>query len=240
MDHKLQLSIEKQPDDVTCGPTCLQAVYRFFGDSIPIQQIIEDVESFAEGGTLAVMLGCDALRRGYSAVLYTFNLVIFDPTWFGNVDVNLIEKLTTQKQLKDDPKLQAASDAYIEFLKLGGVIRMQDLTGSLIRKYLKRSVPIIAGLSSTYLYQEPREIGFDCRSDDLNGLPSGHFVVLSGYDHVERQVLVADPYLANPISQSHHYAVALDRAVCSILLGIVTYDSNLLVIRPGGRFQEPD
>ena len=184
------------------------------------------------------MLGCDALRRGYSAVIYTFNLVIFDPTWFRNADVNLVEKLSAQKLLKDDPKLQAASDAYIEFLKLGGVIRMQDLTGALIRKYLKCSVPIIAGLSSTYLYQAPREIGIDCRTDDLNGLPCGHFVVLSGYDHVERQVLVADPYLANPISQSHHYAVPLDRAICSILLGIVTYDSNLLIIRPGDNFIE--
>jgi hypothetical protein len=233
MDHKLKFSIEKQPNDITCGPTCLQAVYRYFGNDIPVSQIIDDVESIAEGGTLAVMLGCDALRRGYTAVLYTFNLMIFDPTWFHAPDVNLAEKLAAQKHVKHAFKLQMASDAYIEFLSLGGEIRMEDLTGALIRKYLKRSIPIIAGLSSTYLYQESREIGEDCRSDDLNGEPSGHFVVFSGYDQVERTVLVADPYLSNPISQSHHYAVSLDRAVCSVLLGIVTYDSNLLVIRPG-------
>jgi len=236
MDHKLLLEIEKQPDDISCGPTCLRAVYRYFGDDIPISQIINDVESFDEGGTLAVMLGRDALRRGYSAVLYTFNLLIFDPTWFNNSDVDLKQKLIAQKRVKTDPKLQIASDAYIEFLSLGGVIRMEDLTRTLIRKYLKRSIPIIAGLSSTYLYQESREIGIDGRSDDLEGEPAGHFVVLSGYDQVERQVLVADPYLLNPISGSHHYAVPMDRAVCSILLGIVTYDSNLLIIRPGNPY----
>lgn len=240
MDHKLQLKIERQPDDITCGPTCLQAVYRFFGDEIPVSQIINDVESFADGGgTLAVMLGRDALRRGYTAVLYTYNLVIFDPTWFHNPEVDLREKLIAQKALKSDPKLQLASDAYIEFLSLGGVIRMEDLTRSLIRKYLTRSIPIIAGLSSTYLYQESREIGADGTADDLKGEPAGHFVVLSGYDQVEREILVADPYLPNPISKSHHYAVPLDRAVCSILLGIVTYDSNLLIIRPGNPYQEP-
>lgn len=238
MDYRLPLKIEKQPDDITCGPTCLQAVYHYFGDETSVRQIISDVDSFDEGGTLAVMLGLDALRRGYSAVLYTFNLLIFDPTWFNNPDVNLKEKLIAQKLVKSDPKLQIASDAYIEFLSLGGVIRMEDLTRNLIRKYLTRAIPIIAGLSSTYLYQESREIGVDGRSDDLQGEPSGHFVVLSGYDQVERQVLVADPYLPNPISQSHHYAVPLDRAVCSILLGIVTYDSNLLVIRPGNPYSQ--
>ena len=32
--------------------------------------------------TLAVLLGCHALRRGYEATIYTFNLQVFDPTWF--------------------------------------------------------------------------------------------------------------------------------------------------------------
>ena len=236
MDHKLQFSIEKQPDDITCGPTCLQAVYRYFGDDIPVSQIVDDVVSFDEGGTLAVMLGCDALRRGYSATLYTFNLHVFDPTWFHNAEINLIEKLLAQKEIKKHSKLQMASDAYVEFLSLGGVIRMEDLTGTLIRKYLKRSIPIIAGLSSTYMYQEPREYGVEGTADDLKGEPSGHFVVFCGYDQVERSVLVADPYLPNPIAHTHYYAVSLERAVCSVLLGIVTYDSNLLIIRPGNTF----
>ena len=43
MDHKLKFSIEKQPNDITCGPTCLQAVYRYFGNYIPVSQIIDDV-----------------------------------------------------------------------------------------------------------------------------------------------------------------------------------------------------
>lgn len=236
MYHKLQLSIEKQPDDETCGPTCLQAIYRYFGDDISIGDIVRDVDSFEEGGTLAVMLGCDALRRGFSATIYTFNLHVFDPTWFHSPDVILADKLTAQMALKDHAKLKTASEAYLEYLSLGGVIRMEDLTAPLIRKYLKRSIPVLAGLSSTYLYQEPREFGPECLEDDLRGEPSGHFVVLCGYDPVERSVLVADPFLPNPISHTHHYAVPLDRAVCSILLGIVTYDANLLVIRPGDPF----
>ncbi|MEZ6132626.1 MAG: C39 family peptidase [Planctomycetaceae bacterium] len=234
--HKLQFTIDRQPDEVTCGPTCLQAIYRYFGDTVPLDQIIAETPRFREGGTLAVMLGCHALKRGYHAVIYTYNLQVFDPTWFRNADVDLSERLTAQLAVKPNARLQAASAAYLEFLALGGEIRMEDLTAALIRKYLKRSVPVLAGLSSTYLYQESREVGPDCRADDLAGEPSGHFVVLSGYDPVEGSVLVADPWLPNP-SNAHHYVVGLDRAVCSILLGIVTYDANLLILRPGDPFE---
>ena len=30
------LEIQAQPDDLTCGPTCLHAVYRYFGDDVSI------------------------------------------------------------------------------------------------------------------------------------------------------------------------------------------------------------
>lgn len=239
MSHRLQFRIGNQPDDVTCGPTCLQAIYRYFDDDVSLDEIIRDVTTFDEGGTLAVMLGCHALRRGYNAVIYTFNLQVFDPTWFHDSDasVDLTERLTAQMAAKDHPKLRTASEHYLEFLSLGGVIRMEDLTAGLIRRYLRRGIPVLSGLSSTYLYQESRELQSDGTSDDLQGEPSGHFVVMCGYDQVERSVLVADPFLANPISGTSYYAVNLDRAVCSVLLGIVTYDANLLIIRPGDRFE---
>ena len=30
-----------QPDEVSCGPTCLHSVYRFYGDELPLAQGIE-------------------------------------------------------------------------------------------------------------------------------------------------------------------------------------------------------
>lgn len=53
-----------QPDDTTCGPTSLHAVYNYFGSSLSLHQLISEVRSLEEGGTLAVMLGIDALKRG--------------------------------------------------------------------------------------------------------------------------------------------------------------------------------
>jgi len=237
MDTRLQFEFLKQPDNTTCGPTCLHAVYRYHGDVLPLAQVIDEAPAFEGGGTLAVMLGCHALRRGYDVRIFTFNLQVFDPTWFnaeGHVQdgLKLEEKLQAQMQATSKQKLKQASQHYIEYLRLGGKLRMEDLTGNLIRRYLKQSIPVLTGLSSTYLYRERREIPATSQADDIAGRPSGHFVVLCGYDSVERTVAVADPFHPNPLSANYKYEVSLDRVVCSILLGILTYDANLLIVRP--------
>jgi hypothetical protein len=234
MDTRLQFEILTQPDDTTCGPTCLQAVYNYFGDKIPLDQVIRQVKQLKGGGTLAVLMGCHALKRGYRAKLYTFNLQVFDPTWFKLSPPEMQERLARQMRAKSNPKIRSASLAYLEFLRLGGTIRFEDLTANLIRGLLKRGVPILTGLSATFLYRTAREIeaGNKMLYDDINGEPAGHFVVLCGYDMKTRTALVADPLLPNPISLSQIYPVRLNRLVCAIMLGILTYDANLLIITP--------
>ncbi|MCA9056913.1 MAG: C39 family peptidase [Planctomycetaceae bacterium] len=237
MGHQIHLEIQRQPCNTTCGPTCLHALYRYYEDQVPLEQVIGEAPRLEEGGTLAVMLGGHALRRGYDVTICTFNLQVFDPTWFQRsgetrAGVNLAEKLQQQADAKPRTKTARASKAYIDFLSRGGRIRMEDLTASLLRRYLKQSIPLLTGLSATYLYHESREIGALSQPDDVRGDPSGHFVVLCGYDKEHRNVTIADPWLPNPISTDHHYSVDLDRVICSILLGIVTYDANLLIIQP--------
>jgi hypothetical protein len=234
MESALRFDIAAQPDLTTCGPTCLQAVYRYFGDELPLAHVIEETAKLEEGGTLAVLLGNHALSRGYKGTIYTYNLHVFDPTWFRAGASPLDEQIRAQAEAKQNAKLRVASRAYLEFLRLGGRIRMEDMTGGLLRRYLKRGIPMLTGLSSTYLYSEPREIGDPSVPDDIRGLPQGHFVVLCGYDVKQRAVLVADPLQPNPLAgEARTYTVKLDRLICAIMLGIVTFDANLLVIEPG-------
>jgi hypothetical protein len=232
LETRLHLDILPQPDNQTCGPTCLHAVYRYYGQDIPLEDLIAQSPQLDEGGTLAVLLGCDALRRGFDARMYTYNLRVFDPTWFRPDGPDLSERLVAQMEAKPNVKLKVASEAYLEYLRLGGEIRMTDLHGNLLRKYLTRGHPILTGLSATYLYQSAREFGPDCEEDDVRGYSTGHFVVLCGYDKVTRRVFVADPLLANPHGRDHYYEIELDRVICAILLGVLTYDANLLIIRP--------
>lgn len=232
MDIALPLHIEPQPDDTSCGPTCLHAVYRYYRDSIPLSRVIAATEKLEAGGTLAVFLAGDALRRGYKATMYTYNLQMFDPSWF-QPGVDIADKLRSQAEAHRNSKLRHATRGYLEFLELGGRLRFIDLTPRLIRGILRRNLPILTGLSSTYLYRSRRVHGQDDAPDDVRGAPCGHFVVLAGYHREDRTVLVADPYLPNPMAKGKRfYAVNIDRVICSILLGVLTYDANLLVIHP--------
>jgi hypothetical protein len=221
--------MDAQPDLVTCGPTCLHALYRYYGDPISLAEVVEGVTPLPTGGTLAVSLGRHALERGFRADIRTYNLQIFDPTWFAE-GVDLKERLRAQAAVKFDPKLAHATEAYLAFLELGGRVRYEELQPALIRKLLRKGTPILTGLSATYLYGCARER--DNAYDDVGGEATGHFVVLSGYDRKKNQVRVADPLHDNPRFGSGHYSVGMDRLLSSILLGILTYDANLLIIRP--------
>lgn len=225
-----------QPDETTCGPTCLHAIYRYWGRDEPIEKVIARTQRLEHGGTFAVFLACDALRQGYRTSIYTYNLTVFDPTWFARPGVDIADRLRQQSRAKpDDLRLQHATSGYLEFLELGGRLRFVDLSRYLIRGILRRRLPILTGLSSTCLYRAAREYGPDDQPDDVRGLPAGHFVVIAGYDFAQRKVLVADPYQPNPYGGVHEYWINVHRVVNAVLLGIVTHDANLLVIHPPRR-----
>jgi hypothetical protein len=232
----LPVNMLAQPDAATCGPTCLHALYRYWGREERLQDIIDRTGKFERGGTVAVFLACDALQQGFQATIYTFNLTVFDPTWFfGKADI--VERLLRQRMEKiNDKRVQEVTAGYVEFLRLGGRLRLTDLTRYLLRGLLRRQWPIITGLSSTYLYRAMREYGPKDQADDIRGTPGGHFVVLTGFDRPARTVRVADPYGPHPYGPARDYWLSIDRVVGAILLGIVTHDANLLIIQPpGGR-----
>ncbi|MCF8413518.1 MAG: C39 family peptidase [Melioribacteraceae bacterium] len=228
------IKILQQPNDITCGPTCLHAVYNYYGEPVDIDKIIHEVGSLETGGTLSVMLANHALKQGYDATIYTYNLTVFDPTWFSG-DVNISAKLKEQLKYKKSSKLRAASLEYIEFLRLGGKIKSVDLNPKLLMKFFNKGIPILTGLSATYLYNCSRE--FTNEEDqavyhDTKGYNTGHFVLLSSFDKEKRMVSVSDPYKENPISGEKYYYVDIGRLLNSIMLSINTYDSNLLLITP--------
>lgn len=230
MVSPIEIEVRRQPDDASCGPTCLHAVYEYFGDALPLRTVITEVEPLVTGGTLAVLLALHALRRGYGARIYTYNLQLFDPTWF-RTGVDLSARLEAQAERKADAKLREATRAYLEYLDQGGELRFEELRPELIIGHLQRNRPMLTGLSATYLYGCARERGQTVtRYDDVAGNPVGHFVVLAGYDPAADTVLVADPLHDNPGFRTNVYAVGMQRLLGAILLGVITYDANLLVL----------
>ncbi|MFH2137848.1 MAG: C39 family peptidase [Candidatus Omnitrophota bacterium] len=234
----LKIKIETQPDDFTCGPTSLHAVYNYYRDDISLSEVISKVASLEEeGGTLAVCLGSHALKRGYSATVFSYNPKVFDPTWNSFTSEEIIERLSDQLKYKKGKKFSNATDEYIKFLRSGGKLAFNDLTPALLKYYFDKKIPVLAGLNATYLYQSKREhvgINGNVIEDDLKGTSAGHFVVLCG-EKDSSQVVVADPYKKNPFSPDNYYEVDINRLINSIMLGVITYDANLLIIQPEKR-----
>jgi hypothetical protein len=234
----IDLTIHTQPDDETCGPTCLHAIYTHYGLKLPLEEVIRDVERSFSGGTLAPLLGKHALTQGFDTTIYINNLDVFDPSWFkygkSSRDA-LIAKLEAQMKHKWDKGIVQSSLGYQQYLALGGDVRFRTLSVQLLKAYFKKKIPILTGLSATYLYRSAREhftkegVAF---YDDIRGTPCGHFVILCGYDDQKQHVIVADPHRENPLSHDNYYKVSSTRLINAILLGVLTYDANLLIIQP--------
>ena len=232
VSHQLPVQRFLQPDDVTCGPTCLKKVYHFYGRDVPLEQVLEGVDRDQEGGTLAVNLAIAALGRGFRARIISYNLRLFDPTWARLGREGLIEKLRLRIPHLRDAKSERAARAYVQFLEAGGEMAFVELTPRLLKGILDSNRPILSGLSATYLYRMPRERHdpktHELLDDDVAGDPVGHFVVISGYSQRGRRFTVRDPSAHAPTDRQGRVEVEAQRLINAILLGDLTYDAVLL------------
>jgi hypothetical protein len=227
---RLSVTVEPQPTDDSCGITCLQAIYRYFGKEVNLSSMKRQVVHWQSGGTVGVNLARHALENGFGAEIYTYNIKVFDPTWRNLPVEGLIAKLEKRLSRIRSKTQQEVIGFYLEFLRAGGKVRFDDLDESLIERLVAAKRPIICGLSATYLYQSMRETP-DCEDNDIIGGPVGHFVVVSGYDAKERSVHINDPlHTRNPFSPNGRYVQPFRRFSNAVMLGILTYDANLLVL----------
>jgi hypothetical protein len=230
----LELPVQRflQPDDVTCGPTCLRKVYHFYGRDVPLDEVSIGVDRDHEGGTLAVNLGIAALGRGFRARIFSYNLRIFDPSWARLGSEALADKLRLRLPHMPEEKSVRAGKAYIDFLTSGGELGFDDLTPRLLKRILDSERPVLAGLSATHLYRMPRERHdpetHELLDDDIAGEPMGHFVVISGYGQRGRRFTVRDPSAHAPTARQGRVVVEAHRLINAILLGDLTYDAVLL------------
>lgn len=222
----------RQPDDFSCGPTCIYKVLKGYGDPREFDAVAALVRRTDNGGTLGVFLGQAALELGYEATIYSYNLRVCDPTWSSLAPPQLADKLAARAAAVHEPKLKDSVDAYARFVRSGGQVRFDDLSIELLVSLLDGGHPVVVGLSATYLYQTPRENPITNGIDDVVGEPEGHFLVVCGYRQQGRHFIVSDPYRGLPMTVTGTYEVGAQRLLNAILLGDVTYDGVLLVVAP--------
>lgn len=234
-----------QPDDVSCGPTCLAQVMAYYGDPHPIAEIRQGLRVNPDGGTLAVHLAARALDMGYRARLYPFGVRVFDPTWWELGEDELRERLALRMSALAARGASltelAIVQSYIEVLDRGGSIAFHEPSPQFLARILANGRPLVVGLNSTWLYRAKRERPEDNEPDDIAGKGVGHFVVVNGYTGSGLHLHVRDPSEDAP--EHLHvdgkgkgiYPVPGDRLVHAILLGDLTRDAVVLEMWPARR-----
>ncbi len=228
MKKILSISIERQPNDVSCGATCLYSIYHYYEDDITLEELLKEVKHVDNGGTLALLLGINALKRGYKALLITYNVDFFDPSWFVSPGVNIVSKLRLQKRWRHELIIQQYTPWYLDYIKDGGSITSEPFTEELVKKCIDHGDPLLIGVNVSYLYGESRI--FRDRYNDIRGMSEGHFVIICGYDTLKGTLLIADPWQTNPFSLKSTYWVKFNHLITSMMLGVLTHDANVLVI----------
>lgn len=170
MKHIIELDIQAQPDDQTCGPSCLYSLYRHFGDTeLSLKQVIDQIEKLDHGGTLH--RGARASPRTPPR-LRRHHLQLPRPAPRPYLVRRRRRRSRRRRrrrspqaaapgQGRGDARFKLATKTLIDFLELGGDLRMEDLTPALLSRYIAAGSPILTGLSSTYLYGQAREFGAD-------------------------------------------------------------------------------
>ncbi len=139
----------RQPDDFSCGPTCLYKVLKGYGDQRDFDTVAGLVRRTDNGGTLGVFLGQAALELGYEATIYSYNMRVCDPTWSSLPPPQLADKLAARAAVVHEQKLEDSVSAYATFVRAGGQVRFDDLSVELLVSLLDGGRPVVVGLSAT-------------------------------------------------------------------------------------------
>ena len=189
MSRSLDFNVTAQPDEVTCGPACLHSVYRYYGDEVSLDALIADVRMLDAGGTLDVYLANHALERGYQATIQTFNLQVFDPTWFSlqsNVAALNLRNINSGVNVDEDEDTFVDNDRNLdgEVLDVGGQRSGQrlHLRPALDLEDAGRLRPLDRGIDARVVERDPREV--DVLAADPGDLVHG---TLDGGEHPEAE-----------------------------------------------------
>ena len=189
-----------QPDDATCGPTSLHAVYRYFGQELDLASVIDAVAYLEGGGTLAAYLGLDVLASRVRGLHLLLRPSPVRP-YLGGTGYALSHRQATtaaflQKEGSSSGRPRKPTSA---FCNTGASCGLPTSRSTCSAPISTGKLPVLAGLSATYLYRTMREYAIapnQTAYHDLQGEPAGHFVVLygfSGWRHSRRRPLPGQP-----------------------------------------------
>ena len=235
----IPIKIQSQ-QPMECGPACLFAVFKQYGISdITEEEIISmaSKNSFKQRDWL-YRLGAIAEKKGLKTSVITLSTSVIDLSWQKLKMADLLKKLKKRKlwfyKIKSNPKIVSSEylaehelriniaelEAMVEYIKKGGLIKLQPLSLELIKKIISQDKYIIAALDATIAFNAPRIL--KNKVNDIKGSTWGHIIIINGYNNNKLKI-------ANPSRRcTGRYYDWLDSDI--VIEAIVRRDRNVLVV----------
>ncbi|MEI6850701.1 MAG: hypothetical protein WCK26_01910 [Candidatus Saccharibacteria bacterium] len=195
MSIKYDIPIQVQTKSSNCVQTSTSQFISFYGLNIKPDDIEKDIpvrfdKDGKPMGTLLPDIGTWLIKNhGFRAIMHVFDAQIIDRTW---AKLNHEELLVMLEKVKITGISTARTwyapyliDAYVDFLRAGGLMNITKCTNDLLKSLLDKGT-VMAIVNFNYIYDWPREVynkdTEHYETDTINGKVTEHAIVLTGYD----------------------------------------------------------
>lgn len=199
------ISLVKQ-DLQGCVQSNAVQILKYYSIQKSLDEIKAEVPVFVskEGNLLGSSLGHIAsyfINQGLKTTIHTVDIEIFDRSWKGLPNRDLIEKLQQRRKFIQSTKynqeaLDVIFDGYISFLKLGGQISFPIIDENFIINLLK-SGPIYGVVSFNFLNSASKykvsDVSKNSIPDSVEGSSGTHVVTIAGYKDSQFKLIDPDP-----------------------------------------------
>jgi uncharacterized protein YvpB len=187
-----------------CAQASAAQLLNFLGRNKTIDEVKEEVPVYLdkEGQPLGTSIGHIAnyfIQQGYKTTIHTTDIQLFDRSWIGKTNEELIELLQQREKYIKHPIYGAdvfdvIFDGYISYLKEGGSITFPLIDETYLVKMLEKG-PLFAVVSYNFLNSIPKYKYIKDENkylqDPIQGNPTTHSIVIAGYK--DNKFYIVDP-----------------------------------------------
>jgi hypothetical protein len=141
------MKIFKQETNRSCGIACLRSIFNYYGKELAEKDIFEKHEFYSKENTVAnplISLGVTALKFGFKADYIGYNPIIAK-------DSERLEESLENKSKTYFGIGKFYVDSTLEFLKLGGKVKIERLNSGKLENLIDRHKFILIGIKPAFL-----------------------------------------------------------------------------------------
>ncbi|MBD3362355.1 hypothetical protein GF362_01395 [Candidatus Dojkabacteria bacterium] len=221
-------NIKQKADSSACGPSCLQAIYKYYGKDLKLKMILEDLHIDKDTSTYVSQLARHLNTNHLSTTLISSNPFVVSPDWKAKPKKVVIKELKEwilhhfNKGKVENIWIKEA--LYLLFyLQEGGNLKISNITTDLIDKYLEDQNLILCCLAENWIWGK-RKISKVVEYDNIKGHVNGHFVIV--YDKNKGDYQISDPYPTSIENKEGLYAINKEE----LLTATLTWSHEILIV----------